>query len=378
MIGNVSGDFAKSFVRGDAAGIDVETFWTMRLPKLVIASFRRSCQSDIDDIAGFIAKHEHVNLTSEELEALEMLHTTLRLQWRRMEAEWIDHDLKVGNMGMEALAELGKIVEATGVAVGKALRISGQILGARQRALPPASMPFPDSQVQPSAYSLRDDTYVGHSQGHVARNGGDITMCPGGAAEVVSATMTETGGRETDVTGKIARVACDEATTIVEGAGVDTGDLTQILDQVTTQEIDNDTKADDSVLAGMVEAPSRMNRGEILGVEQGALFPLMIGALSRRNDGVFHEFRGSDVLTPIRHMKRPGDKRDPGAFLWTFWLQWCGHIWQRGQTLLPDREIDENTQQVGFFRSFWVFNVWQPGLVHCEQQHGVTSRRSQE
>ena len=309
----MSGNFAKSFVRGDAAVIGVETFWTMRLPKLVIASFRRSCQSDMDDIADFIAKHEHVNITSEELEGLGMLHTTLRTQWRRMEAAWFDHNLKVGNVGVEALAELGKIVEATGVAVDKVLRIYGQILGARQGALPPASMPFPESQVQQSAYSLRDDTCMSHLQGHVARNDGDITMCTMGAVEAVVATTTETGGCETDVTGEIAREACDEATTIVEGAGVDAGDVTKLLVQVTTQEIDEEAKADDSVLAGMVEAPSRKNRGEFLGGEEGTLFPLMIGALSRRNDGKFRGFRGIDVLTLIRHMRRPLDKCDSGS-----------------------------------------------------------------
>ena len=37
----------------------------MRLPTLVIASFKRSCQSDIDDINKFLALHNHADFVAE-------------------------------------------------------------------------------------------------------------------------------------------------------------------------------------------------------------------------------------------------------------------------------------------------------------------------
>ena len=54
-----------------------------------------------------------------------------------------------GNVGPEALAELGKIIEATGLAVGGVLRASGPILEAGQGAqCPEPTLPFPWDTVE--------------------------------------------------------------------------------------------------------------------------------------------------------------------------------------------------------------------------------------
>ena len=78
----------------------------MKLPKLVVALFRRSCQEDMERIEDFITKHDHMDLTLQELEELDRLRTTLGKQWGRMEMVWCNHDPKTGNIGAEALAEL--------------------------------------------------------------------------------------------------------------------------------------------------------------------------------------------------------------------------------------------------------------------------------
>ena len=102
----------------------------MRLPTLVIASFKWSCQSDIDDINKFLALHNHADFVAEAglVRRLDRLRIALWMQWRCMETAWCNHDPKDGDVGGETLARLGTIVEATGVAVVDALRFSRRFL----------------------------------------------------------------------------------------------------------------------------------------------------------------------------------------------------------------------------------------------------------
>jgi hypothetical protein len=66
----------------------------MRLPTLVVASFRRSCQSDIDDINDFLAEYDHADLVAEVELARQLgrLRTALWTQWRCMETAWCNHE----------------------------------------------------------------------------------------------------------------------------------------------------------------------------------------------------------------------------------------------------------------------------------------------
>ena len=69
----------------------------MKLPKLVINSFRKNCHAKIMKIEAFIAEHEEIDLTSAKLEKLKRLNTALKGQWGRMEAAWYKHDQTVSN-----------------------------------------------------------------------------------------------------------------------------------------------------------------------------------------------------------------------------------------------------------------------------------------
>jgi hypothetical protein len=68
----------------------------MKLPKLVIDSFRRNCQVKIGKIKAFMAAHE--DFTSARFEKLQRLNTALTDQWRRMEAVWFDHPDPISNV----------------------------------------------------------------------------------------------------------------------------------------------------------------------------------------------------------------------------------------------------------------------------------------
>ena len=119
----------------------------MRLPKLVIASFRLSCQLDMDDIEDFLAEHDPADLVAEVglAQRLGRLRTALWKQWRRMDTAWCNHDPRDGDVGGETLAKLGKIVEATGVAVVDVLRLSWRFFEEeRAVACPGSTLPVPD------------------------------------------------------------------------------------------------------------------------------------------------------------------------------------------------------------------------------------------
>ena len=154
----------------------------MKLPKLVIESFRRSCQTEMNDIGDFLAKHAHADFTPVDLEGLGRLQMTLWNQWRRMEVAWCDHDLA------EALAKLGKIVETKGEAIGCELRASGRILEEGQGVQgPEPTPPFPE------------DTVMDQPQECVIRNAGDITALPARAGEAAVATRSGAGNGETSI-----------------------------------------------------------------------------------------------------------------------------------------------------------------------------------
>ena len=99
----------------------------MRLPTVVIASFRNSCQADIVAIEKFLARHASEDLIAGTrlAERLARLRKTLWDQWCRMDAAWQNHNPLDGNVGTEILAGLDKIVEATRVAVDGVLQTSG-------------------------------------------------------------------------------------------------------------------------------------------------------------------------------------------------------------------------------------------------------------
>ena len=65
------------------------------------------------------------------------LRTTLWQQWRCMDTAWCNHNSSDRNVGMETMAKLGKIVEATGRAVVQVLLVSGYILEAEHGAESP-------------------------------------------------------------------------------------------------------------------------------------------------------------------------------------------------------------------------------------------------
>ena len=95
----------------------------MRLPTLIVASFRQSCLSDINKVRNFLAEYGHVDFGVEVRlsKDLERLRTILWDQWCRMETAWNDHDPEDGNVGMTTLAKLRIVVEATCVAVHETL-----------------------------------------------------------------------------------------------------------------------------------------------------------------------------------------------------------------------------------------------------------------
>ena len=102
----------------------------MKLPTLVIASFKRSCQSDMDDIAKFLIRYGPEDLVADGglTEKLERLRITLWKRWCRMDTAWRNHNPTDGNVGMATLEGLGTIVKATRVAVDDVLHISGKAL----------------------------------------------------------------------------------------------------------------------------------------------------------------------------------------------------------------------------------------------------------
>ena len=110
----------------------------MKLPKLVLDSFRRNCHAKIKKIEAFIAEHEDIDLTSAKLEKLKRLNTALKEQWGRMEAAWYKHNPMVSNEDAEVLMELDEIVTALERAVGGVLEASKRFIKER------LAKPFPE------------------------------------------------------------------------------------------------------------------------------------------------------------------------------------------------------------------------------------------
>ena len=104
----------------------------MKLPTLVITSFHRNCLADINGIEKFLTGCNPDDLVagteSSARRQLERLQLALWQQWCRMDMAWRNHQPADGNVGTETLDGLGKIVEATGMAVADMLQISGRSL----------------------------------------------------------------------------------------------------------------------------------------------------------------------------------------------------------------------------------------------------------
>ena len=75
----------------------------MKLPMLVIASFRPSCQTDMDDIEKFLNRYNPEDLVAKTgiARKLERLQTSLWPQWCRMDVAWCNHNPTDGNVGTD-------------------------------------------------------------------------------------------------------------------------------------------------------------------------------------------------------------------------------------------------------------------------------------
>ena len=73
------------------------------------------------------------------------MRTTLWNQWRRMELAWCNHNPVEGNVGLEALAELGKIVEGPLMAYYELQGVSSK--QGKGRSAPSQSHHFPRTRL---------------------------------------------------------------------------------------------------------------------------------------------------------------------------------------------------------------------------------------
>ena len=214
----------------------------------------------MNDIEDFLPECAYADPTLVELAGLGRLRTNLWNQWRRMELALCNHDPMDGNVGPEALAELGKIVELTGVAVDAVLQASGRILEAGPGAqCPEPTLPFPE------------DTVEDQPQERVARNAGDITALPARAGEVAARSGASNG--ETGVAVGKTRGARGEAAVVIKKVGIEI-DTTQgsdnaarLLAQDGTQEVDEEVETDNSASTRTVKAPTRQSIEELREVE---------------------------------------------------------------------------------------------------------------
>ena len=78
-------------------------------------------------------------------------------QWRRMDTAWCNHNSSDRNVGMETVAKLGKIVEATGRAAVQVLQVSGYILEAEHGAESPTPTTS-NHKGHPTTIRRSDDT----------------------------------------------------------------------------------------------------------------------------------------------------------------------------------------------------------------------------
>ena len=103
----------------------------MKLPRLVIESFRRSCQLKIENIKAFMAANK--DFTSARLGKLQRLTTSLSEQWEHMAVAWFTHPIPdlVSDEEAEILGELSNIVGATGKAVGGVLTASQRLISGK-------------------------------------------------------------------------------------------------------------------------------------------------------------------------------------------------------------------------------------------------------
>jgi hypothetical protein len=242
----------------------------MRLPTLVVASFRRSCLSDINKVRNFLAEYGHVDLGLEVRlsKDLERLRTILWDQWCRMETAWNDHDPEDGNVGMTTLARLGIVVEATGVAVHEMLRISGIILERQRATYPEPTSPIPEATCGTC-----------QQRGDIPQGAGNVGTVPA-EATVGAVIETDDGNGET-----VAETETrGEAATMLEKAA-DGANEGQNIERVTGKEVEADVPA----LARLVRVPAQGSFEELHKVER-----LDTHNVGKRKGDDFHE-----VVMPV-------------------------------------------------------------------------------
>ena len=101
-----------------------------------------------------------------------------------MDTAWCNHNPKDGNVGMETLARLGKIVEAMRVAVDGVLQVSGRVLEVKHGAVCPESTPsFPDEPLKSQ-----------QQQERISRNAGSIAATMVEVAEAAGAIGADDDG----------------------------------------------------------------------------------------------------------------------------------------------------------------------------------------
>ena len=139
---------------------------------------------------------------------LERLRTTLWQQWCQMDTAWRNHNQTDGNLDSETLAGLGRIVEATRVAVDDVLQISGRALEVKREAEFPASTTSPHEEPLTILQQGRPSQDAGGGATHAVE-----------VAEVAATTGANDDGKEA-VTDEI----CGEAALITKRVTVDITD----------------------------------------------------------------------------------------------------------------------------------------------------------
>ena len=161
----------------------------MKLPRLVINSFRRRCQLKVDNIEAFLVELEgQEGLMTVQLEQFQRLTKALTDQWGRMEAAWLAHLVPATVSTEEAalLRELDAIVAATRKAVAAVLAVSEQFVTGQSGE----SVPGPGHVLMPT-------TLV---QGQIRLGAEVATGAVEGAAMVAQVAIEDTTTFRTDAT----------------------------------------------------------------------------------------------------------------------------------------------------------------------------------
>ena len=186
-----------------------------------------------------------------------------------MDRAWCNHDPRDGDVGVETLARLGKIVEATGVAVVDALLLSGRFLEEeREVACPESTLPVPDV------------TRGNHQQECITRYADNVDAIPGGDVDAVVAVQTSDGG-----VCIVVDEARGEAAMMTKRAGVDAiGGATGLLAQNIMKVVDEEAETEGPTLARAFRTLARESTEAIHEVE-----PFGTQTITQWDGGEFHE-----------------------------------------------------------------------------------------